>query len=411
MDPPTVKHTISRRIKQKRARNPQTIKSVAVNHQVCRPIRACPASAPVPRAPGVQSATRHADVHPLCDIGPCSTWTVPVHGTLAGACSSACLRRSSHDTMRSATGIESKRSEAPPATGGRTLRVPSAGVDGGGDSVLREDRHVRGRVSTTIGTQEAPPRAAKHPRVELVPARAPARAGRERDRRKNPCLVLSPGRHLVPRTPAGAGASSGRSEEGGESTGASGRVSPRLYCYNCDQLGPQGWRASPRLTRSTGDQLIRRETRRPPPARASHAHNSSPRGSPVAVATAGTRLRRTCPRSRRTRCKAKVYLSKVKAYKLQGQGVFVQDQSSPGQEKDHTVDGHHAVVPCRRRMRLPETATAGSGPRFRQLGNNGRWCDPGRDLAGVAVLRSRRRGDPGAGLARRVAIGWCCPRL
>jgi len=62
-------------------------------------------------------------------------------------------------------------------------------------------------------------------------------------------------------------------------------------------------------------------------------------------------------------------------------------------------------------MRPLAAATAGSGPRFRQLVKNDRWCDPGRYLAGVAVLLSLRRGAPGGGLARRVATGWCCPRL
>jgi len=62
-------------------------------------------------------------------------------------------------------------------------------------------------------------------------------------------------------------------------------------------------------------------------------------------------------------------------------------------------------------MRPPAAATAGSGPRFRQLVKNGRWCDPGRYLAGVAVSLFLRRGAPGGGLARRVATGWCCRPL
>jgi len=62
-------------------------------------------------------------------------------------------------------------------------------------------------------------------------------------------------------------------------------------------------------------------------------------------------------------------------------------------------------------MRLPAAATAGSGPRFRQLATHGQWCHPGRYLASVAVLLYQRRGAPGGGLARRVATGLCCPRL
>jgi len=78
VDPPTVKHTISTRIKPKRASNPQSIKTVAVNHQVCRAIWACPASALAPRAPGVRSATRGADGNSLCDTAPFLAWTVLV---------------------------------------------------------------------------------------------------------------------------------------------------------------------------------------------------------------------------------------------------------------------------------------------------------------------------------------------
>ena len=166
-------------------------------------------------APGVRSKTRGADGHPLCDRAPFLASTVPVHGTWAGAGTSACLRSSSDDTMRSATGIGSQRLAAPPAKDGRALRVPSAGVDGEGTSVLREDRHVRGRVSTTIGSQGAPWRAAAHPRAELVPAQAPARAGGEKSESTTPVFSC-----LVPRPtacPANIGGSRGvvRSERGG----------------------------------------------------------------------------------------------------------------------------------------------------------------------------------------------------
>jgi len=114
------------------------------------------------------------------------------------------------------------------------------------------------------------------------------------------------------------------------------------------------------------------------------------------LAAAGTLQRRTGPSSRRTRCKAKVYLSKPKATQAKSK------TTGPGSRCGRSF---------RQKMRLPAAATVRSGPRFQKLGKHGRWCDPGCDVAGVVFLWSLRRGGTGGGLSRRVDTGWFCIRL
>jgi len=149
-----------------------------------------------------------------------------------------------------------------------------------------------------------------------------------------PPLTCSTGDHFVPR---------------------GSRAPPSLTCATSDHLIPRGSRAPPLLTCSTGEHLNARGSPEPPPALEAHAPTSFPGGGPVSVAAAGTRPRRTGPRSRRSRCKAKVYLAKPKATRAESRTIrskVTMRSSLP--EEDASAGGGNSWE----RAEVPETGQA-----------------------------------------------------